>query len=236
MKLLEKRRCTQNVTHVIFDLDGTILDTESVYRKAYRKVCKKYGKENKLTQKVEIQVQGIPAMQVAHVLKEKCDFPLTPKELRIELDDYVKPMFKNVRLKPGAEKLIRHLASSNIPVALASSSRRKNGKLKMAGYKNLFEGFSHMVFRDDDGIREGKPSPDVFLKALEMFPDDFETDNCLVFEDSENGVQAALSAGLQVVHIPETSGAIHQDVPTINSLDEFKPEDYGLPPYQEQKE
>ena len=38
MKLLEKRRCTQNVTYVIFDLDGTILDTESVYRKAYRKV------------------------------------------------------------------------------------------------------------------------------------------------------------------------------------------------------
>ena len=38
MKLLEKRMCTQNVTHVIFDLDGTILDTESVYRKAYRKV------------------------------------------------------------------------------------------------------------------------------------------------------------------------------------------------------
>jgi pseudouridine-5'-monophosphatase len=230
MKLDKNTIQDKPVTHVIFDLDGTILDTESVYKKAYRKVCKKYGKTEKLTKKVENSVRGVSAMQVANVLKKECEFSLSAKELRSELDQNVQPMFENVRLKPGAEKLITHLLRSDIPVALATSSRKKNAKLKMAGYRYLFEGFSHMVFRDDDGIGEGKPSPDVFLKALELFPEDYDTDNCLVFEDSENGVKAALSAGLQVVLIPETS--LSMDVPTIKSLDEFRPEDYGLPPYE----
>jgi pseudouridine-5'-monophosphatase len=230
------KNSTLPVTHVIFDLDGTILDTESVYRKAYRKVCKKYGKSEKLTKKVENKVMGIPAMQVANVLKKECDFSLSAKELRSELDKNVQPMFESVRLKPGAEKLITHLLRSGVPVALATSSRKKNAKLKMAGYRYLFEGFSHMVFRDDEGISEGKPSPDVFLKAMELFPDECSTDNCLVFEDSENGVKAALSAGLQVVLIPDSNPLSFDDVPTYKSLDDFRPEDYGLPPYEDYDE
>eukprot|EP00088_Acartia_fossae_P022475 TRINITY_DN23676_c0_g1_i1.p1 TRINITY_DN23676_c0_g1~~TRINITY_DN23676_c0_g1_i1.p1 ORF type:complete len:236 (+),score=35.16 TRINITY_DN23676_c0_g1_i1:97-804(+) len=225
----------RKVTHVIFDLDGTILDTETVYRKVYRKVCKKHGHQERLTKRVENQLLGLSAMQVANKLKNECQFLQTAKELRLELDEELVPMFETVRLKPGAEKLIQHLLRSGIPVALATSSRRKSAKLKMANHKFLFDGFSHMVFRDDEGIRDGKPSPDVFLKALDDFPVNVKSENCLAFEDSENGVEAALSAGLQVVMIPEHS-IPDLPIPTLKSLDDFRPEDYGLPPYPADEE
>lgn len=91
---------------------------------------------------------------------------------------------------------------------------------------------------DDPEIKHGKPAPDPFLATMNRFAEKAESPmNVLVFEDSANGVRAAIAAGMQVVMVPDMSymkppEEVKDKIGCIlNSLEEFKPESMGLPPY-----
>lgn len=96
-----------------------------------------------------------------------------------------------------------------------------------------------MLIGDDLTIKKSKPAPDGFLATMNRFaqkPD--KPSNVLVFEDSANGVQAAVAAGMHVIMVPYLN---HTKPPedfedkitfVLNSLEEFRPESVGLPPYQ----
>ena len=95
---------------------------------------------------------------------------MTPDEFVAELDTMLKPILPTAQLKPGAERLIQHLAEHNVPVCIATSSRRRTGKMKMSGHSDLFNLFSHKVFGSDDPeVGKGKPNPDIFLVAAKRF-------------------------------------------------------------------
>ena len=95
---------------------------------------------------------------------------MTPDEFVAELDTMLKPILPTAQLKPGAERLIQHLADHNVPVCIATSSRRRTGKMKMSGHSDLFNLFSHKVFGSDDPeVGKGKPNPDIFLVAAKRF-------------------------------------------------------------------
>lgn len=222
-----------NVTHVIFDVDGTILDTESLYTKAKRNVVAKYGAKEDFTHDLESKTAGKQAFDSAEIITEECNLPLTPDEFVAELDSELQPILPTARLKPGVERLILHLAGHNVPVAIATSSRKRTGKMKMSGHAKLFNLFSHKVFGSDDPeVDKGKPNPDIFLVAAKRFEDSPSPENCLVFEDSTSGVQGALEAGMQVVMVPERN--IHPGATEVlESLDMFDPEKYGLPGYDD---
>ena len=109
---------------------------------------------------------------MAEIITEECHLPLTPDEFVAELDTELKPMLPTAQLKPGIERLIQHLAEHNVPVAIATSSRRRTGKMKMSGHTDLFNLFSHKVFGSDDPeVGKGKPNPDIFLVAAKRFQD-----------------------------------------------------------------
>jgi len=230
---MEKTNDHANVTHVIFDVDGTILDTEALYNTAKKKVIARYGAEEQFTRALRSKTAGKQAIDVAEIITEECDLPLTPDEFVAELDTELKPMLQTAQLKPGAERLIQHLAEHNVPVAIATSSRRRTGKMKMSGHSDLFNLFSHKVFGSDDPeVGRGKPNPDIFLVAAKRFEDPPSPENCLVFEDSTSGVQGALEAGMQVVMVPEHK--IHPGATeVIDSFEEFNPVKYGLPGYDD---
>lgn len=136
----------------------------------------------------------------------------------------------------GAERLIRHLHDNDVPIALATSSGEDSVSVKTKHHQELFSLFHHKVMGSSDPeVKQGKPAPDIFLIAAQRFKEQVNPDECLVFEDAPNGVTAAVDAGMQCVMVPDEH--VSEDLRkhatvVLRSLDDFKPEDFGLPPFK----
>lgn len=134
---------------------------------------------------------------------------------------------------PGAERLVRHLHSKGVPIAVCTSSREEMFKLKIAHHKELFDLFDHIVIAGNDPeITRHKPDPQPFLVCASRFsPPPASMANVLVFEDSIAGIKAANSAGMKSVWVPDSrmdKNEIEAFL-TLNSLEDFAPQNYGLP-------
>ena len=72
----------------------------------------------------------------------------------------------------GAEKLVQHLRSKNVPICLATSSSKESFLIKTTNHNELFKLFHHIVMGSSDSdVKHGKPAPDIFIVAAERFPD-----------------------------------------------------------------
>ncbi|CAJ0595638.1 unnamed protein product [Cylicocyclus nassatus] len=188
------------VSHVIFDLDGLLLDTETIYEAVLEKLMKKHGK--KFTKELAGNIKG---------QKER---------------NAIEYLLKEVRL----------LSKECIPMALCSGSRDKTYTPRKENHKWLDLIPMRLFAGDEPDIKEGKPKPDCFLATMNRFPNKPQNaSKVLVFEDSVNGGKAALAAGMKCVMVPddkyrEEAKKLKVDK-VLNSLDEFKPEEFGLPAY-----
>lgn len=95
--------------------------------------------------------------------------------------------------------------------------------------------FNHLVSGSSDiEVKHSKPAPDIFLVCASKFPKCPNPQDVLVFEDAPNGVLAANSAGMQVVMVPDPripDEKKEKATLVLHTLEEFKPEDFGLPPF-----
>ncbi|XP_037957276.1 probable pseudouridine-5'-phosphatase isoform X1 [Teleopsis dalmanni] len=226
----------ENVTHCIFDMDGLLLDTEGIYEEITRQIVKPFGKTYPF--EVRVQVLGTNERTSAEITVRELDLPITVDEFLEQYHKLCQEMLGNTPLMKGAERLLRHLSKHKIPIALATSSAENMVKIKTQNHQELFNLFHHRVCGSSDPeVKNGKPAPDIFLVAASRFPDKPQPKNCLVFEDAPNGVQAACSACMQSVmvpdeHIPPEMRKLATKV--LKSLEDFKPEEFGLPPFQDE--
>lgn len=222
------------VTHVIFDMDGLLLNTEDIYTQAFQNIVSPYGKVYGWDTKV--LTMGLKLDKGAQIIIDKMELPLTVEELIAKLNEQLYDLFSKSKLLPGAEKLISHLIKHKIPTALCTGSSDKAYDAKTMHHKEFFKAFVPKVkCSDDPEVKFGKPHPDAYDVTRRRFtPVVPEAEKCLVFEDAYNGVLSGLAAGMQVVMVPdERVSKDHKDKATLclKSLLDFKPEDFGLPAY-----
>lgn len=223
----------KNVTHVIFDLDGLILASESIYNIIINDIARRFGKT--CDKDLRMKILGTLESDTAKIAVRELQLPISPEEFETEMFNRVNVEMKNLDLLPGAERLIVHLHKHNIPIAIATSSSMKAVEVKTRKYSDLFAKFHHVVSGSSDHeVKNGKPAPDIYLVCASRFPSKPSPEECLVFEDAPNGVKGARLAGMQAVLVPseETSDELKKDATIVlNSLNDFKPELFGLPPF-----
>ncbi|XP_063224376.1 pseudouridine-5'-phosphatase-like isoform X2 [Bacillus rossius redtenbacheri] len=221
------------VTHVIFDFDGLILDSEKLYFEVHREICSGYGRV--YSWELQQGLMGRLRRELVQGIIEALDVPASLDEYLDEARKRYEALFPTAQLLPGAERLVRHLVGHGVPVAVATSSSAESMGYKTTHHKELMALFHHVVMGSSDpDVKQGKPHPDIFLVCASRFPDRPQPHQCLVLEDAPNGVAAACAAGMQVVMVPDprlspdlTRGATL----VLPSLEHFRPELFGLPPF-----
>lgn len=183
---------------VIFDLDGTLVDTESVAMQGGMAALKRLGYQADTA--LFHSLVGLDEKAGAAILRARfgADFPWDQVGAlwNAECDRLLAA--QGLAVKPGVLALLDRIVALGLPRALATSSRRARAiaKLELAG---LADRFDRMICFDD--VTRPKPDPDPYLRAaalLGVAPAD-----CLVFEDSDTGAQSAHGAGCTVVQVPD---------------------------------
>ena len=134
----------------------------------------------------------------------------------------------------GAAELIKHLYANNVPMAVATSSKRREFDLKVTRHQELFNLMSHIVCSDDPLVEKGKPAPDIYLAAAKRFPSPLpkSPSNVMVLEDAASGVQAAKAAGMICVMVPDERldpARTKLADKVLKSLTELDLTEFGLP-------
>jgi len=200
------------VTHVIFDMDGLLLDTEPLYTSATEALAAKYGSTDPtgaprpFTWDLKVRQMGLPSGDLAKLIVKELALPISAEQYTMEVRQLQEKTFPNCKLLPGAERLVRELASKSIPMAVATSSPRATFELKTQNHKDLFSLFHHVVCGSSDPeVKAGKPAPDIFQVCASRFdPPLPHPASCLVLEDSPAGVRAALAADMRCLMVPDS--------------------------------
>lgn len=183
---------------VIFDMDGVIFDSERLSLQEWLTLGEKY--EIPDIASVYPKCIGVNAVFSKKIFTEHYgeDFPYD--RYRQEVSESFHGKYDNGRLpmKPGIQELLQFLKENGLHVGLASSTKQEIVKqeLKDAGILHYFE-----TVIGGDMVTKSKPEPDIFLKAAETLG--VRPEECVVIEDSYNGIRAASKAGMFPIMVPD---------------------------------
>src|SRR5574341_1397980 len=190
---------------VIFDMDGVIIDSEPLWEKAGRILLARRGLDYNPIYRDKIV--GLNQKDSGRLLKETFNLPETIEELLAERIEILLPLYdKELELVPGLITILKELKESGFLLALASSSPNRVINFVLEKF-SLNQFFSVVV--SGESVEFGKPHPDIYIstaRKLGACPEQgrkIEPKECVVIEDSINGVKSAKGAGMFCVAVPD---------------------------------
>lgn len=202
-----------NIKAFIFDLDGTLIDTEKIYRILWPKAIKELGYEFSDERFLSLRSLGRPyaPLKFKEWYGEEFDYDKARGIRKVLFDEYIS---KNpIQLKEGALELLDFLHKKGITTAIATATDIERAKEYM-GDTGLLEHFDKVI--SATMVDEGKPSPKVYLYACEQLG--LKPEECVAVEDAPNGIKSAYAAGLNVIMVPDLSQPDEEIKPMLTKL------------------
>jgi beta-phosphoglucomutase len=201
---------------VIFDLDGVIVSTDDYHYRAWKFMADEEGIH--FDRDINERLRGVSRMESLEIILEKAEKTYTDQE-KNEMAEKKNNLYRELLneltpkdILPGVMKVLEDLKANNIKIAIGSSSKNTPMILAKIGLDDYFNAVA-----DGNEIKNSKPEPEVFLlaaKKLEVAPED-----CLVVEDADAGVEAALAGNMKVLAVGYASS---------NSKADYKFKDLSL--------
>lgn len=183
---------------VIFDVDGTLVDSEVVFVKAAIK-------------NMEVNGYNIPMSAIMGIIGQNRvagqKLIESTQDDSFDYDKYIKNYEKirseilekePLKLKKGALNILNYCKEHGIRMAIATSTYREK-QVKVLTNLGIIDYFDYMVFGDE--IKNSKPAPDIYLKVYERY--NYDKDEMIIYEDSNNGILSGYNAGIKVVYIKD---------------------------------
>lgn len=202
---------------VIFDLDGTLVDTEAVWTIALTRWLDAHGKTYEASFQKELM--GRPGVENIRLIRERYGIQGDDDALIAERTRHFRQAFDEIGFvpKPGARELIDALAETDVKIGLATASEREYAEraLESLGCRSYF-----IAVTCGEDVKNGKPHPDIFLAAAQRIG--VEPLTAVGVEDSPSGVASAKSAGFKVVGVvdPRYLDALPEADLQVRSLEE----------------
>lgn len=182
----------------IFDLDGVLVDTAKYHFLAWKRLAAELGIE--LTEDANEKLKGVSRMQSLEIILKLGGISISEDEkerLTTKKNDWFTDSISRMNadeIFPGVKPLLQKLRKDKMKIALASSSKNASYVIDLLGIREYFE-----AIVDGNMILNTKPNPEIFLLAAKKL--NTQPNECLVFEDAEAGVEAALRAGMKCIGI-----------------------------------
>lgn len=205
----------------LFDLDGVLVDTAVYHYQAWKALANRLGFD--FTEAQNEQLKGVNRMRSLDMILEWGKVTKSEAEkLELAADknaEYVDMISKMTaeEVLPGTLRLLEQLKAAGIKIALGSASKNSGLILERTNLAHLFD-----AIIDGNHVSASKPDPEVFLKGAEALG--VEPAHCIVFEDAQAGVQAALNGGMKVIGVGQPENLPGADL-VIRDLSEISVEE-----------
>lgn len=195
-KLL-KKDMLRDKEAVIFDLDGSLVDSMWMWREIDIEYLGRFGIE--LPENLQNEIEGMSFSETAVYFKNRFDIPDSLEQMKADWNQMAWDKYTNdVPLKPGIEEFLKGCKEHNIKLGIATSNSRElvDNIVNVHGLDNYFD-----CIMTACEVSKGKPAPDIYLAVAENLQ--VKPENCLVFEDIIPGIMAGKNAGMKVCAVED---------------------------------
>jgi len=187
---------------VIFDLDGVIVSTDEFHYQAWKKLADEEGIY--FDRQINERLRGVSRLESLEIIMERATKNYTEDEkkaLAEHKNNYYRQLLNNLSpgdILPGVMEILNDLKKAGIKLGIGSSSKNTPVILEKIGLSDFFDAIS-----DGNQIKKSKPDPEVFLLAASKLQ--VPPEKCLVVEDADAGVEAAINAGMKCLAVGAAS-------------------------------